>query len=322
MTKKLLAFQPALAQPVLVTWNHAICKGERRALFALADELQYISCLLIMIEFLVARFASPSLEFKWPVLQIEKLISMHSADPTSESMASRSALRSVFEFHLRGTGVSGRSHVIQAPVTYDTEMTGASWSASKIWDYPNIKPTIFSYWSFTDKKQHIGKSSSISQEQNYWATCTHFPIIKPFCLTSLCKTSLPKLFKNHPPNLPSILFLTWCMYLYYKFYFKSSQTAPQRNRPTSSRTAMCGHWWCQALVEHAKLCSFWLLCQKYDIWHMTYVYIMYLYLHISIFIFYSRHTHIYADISENMSTIFICVVVERSSSFAGSRRFA
>ena len=66
------------------------------------------------------------------MLQIEKLLSMHSADPTSESMASRSALRSVFEFHLRGTGVSGRSHVIQAPVTYDTEMTGASWSASKI----------------------------------------------------------------------------------------------------------------------------------------------------------------------------------------------
>lgn len=181
---------------------------------------------------------------------------------------------------------------------------------------------IFSYWSFTDKKQHIGKSSSISQEQNYWATCTHVPIIKPFCLTSLCKTSLPKLFKNHPPNLPSILFLTWCMYLYYKFYFKSSQTAPQRNRPTSSRTAMCGHWWCQALVEHAKLCSFWLLCEKYDIWHMTYVYIRYLYLHISIFIFYSRHIHIYADITQNISTIFICVVVERSSSFAGSRRFA
>ena len=238
---------------MLVTWNHAICKGERQALFALADELQYISdisCLLIMIEFLVARFASPSLEFKWPVLQIEKLLSMHSADPTSESMASRSALRSVFEFHLRGTGVSGRSHVIRARVTYDTEMTGASWSASKIWDYPNMKPTIFLYWSFTDKKQHMGKSQSISQEQNYWATCTHVPIIKPFCLTSLCKTSLPKLFKNHPPNLPSILFLTWCMYLYVQMTSISNrlklhlkETAPLQAALQCAATDGARPWW-------------------------------------------------------------------------------
>ena len=174
------------------------------------------------------------------------------------------------------------------------------------------------------------------QETTHREKLKHFPRAK--LLSNLHSLSYNQTFLSHKPlqNLftqtlqePSteptqhtIFDLMHVFICTNDFYFKSSQTAPQRNRPTSSRTAMCGHWWCQALVEHAKLCSFWLLCESYDIWHMTYVYIVYLYLHISIFIFYSRHMHIYADISQNMSTIFICVVVERSSSFAGSRRYA
>ena len=303
---------------MVVTWNHAICKGERRALFVLADELQYISCLLIMIEILVARFASLSLEFKWPVLQIEKLLSMHSADPTSDSMASRSALRSAFEFHLHGTGVSGRSHVVRARVIYDTEMTGASWSAWKIWDYPNMMPYFYMLVIHRQETTHRKKLKHFPRAKllsNLHSRSYNQTLLSPQASAKPLYPNSSRTIHRTYPYVIICVYIWIYMYKWLLFQIVSSCTSkkPPHFKPHCNVRPLMVPGLC------AKLWSFWHLWESYecDIWPL---YTLCIYICIFLFSYLQTHTYVCWHFPKHtVSTIFICVLVKRSSSFAGSR---